>query len=195
MNMIKEIVANIPVVIISIIATITGGTAVTKIAQEIQPALTHAEREIQEIRVVTPSDVTPTLTVTPSVDPTVTPTTTVLPTIAPTTVVASNVFTTASLASHNKNGNCYVAYNKVVYNVSNHPSWQNCRHHGTSGGRDITSSFPHSTSYFSTLPKVGTLQNGTNAGSGSTSSGKNYDSDDENEDEREEEHENEDEDD
>ena len=101
-----------------------------------------------------------------------------------TTVAANNstsipgaTFTLASLALHNKPGDCYVAYNGVVYNVSKHPSWSSCNHHGIAGGIDITSRFPHSTSYFSTLPKMGTLIGGQTGG-GSGTGGSTEDSED-----------------
>ena len=92
------------------------------------------------------------------------------PTPAPTPAPVSNfTFTTATLAQHNKAGDCYVAYNGVVYDVSNHSSWVGCVHHGIAGGTDITSRFPHPTSYLSSLPRVGTISTASSGGtSGST---------------------------
>jgi predicted heme/steroid binding protein len=98
-------------------------------------------------------------------------------TTIPTTVVptpGNSNFTLTTLSLHNTSGDCYVAYNSTVYDVSNHPSWQGCIHHGINGGSDITSRFPHSTSYFSSLPIVGQLINGStpvnNVGGGTNSS-------------------------
>jgi predicted heme/steroid binding protein len=65
-------------------------------------------------------------------------------------------FTPQTLATHNTAGNCYVAYNGTVYDVSAHPSWVGCTHHGASGGVDISSFFPHPTTYFNGLPVKGT---------------------------------------
>lgn len=66
-------------------------------------------------------------------------------------------FTLEMLATHNKPQDCYIAYSGTVYDVSNHSQWENCTHHGITGGQDITLKFPHPTSYLSTLPVVGTL--------------------------------------
>ena len=72
------------------------------------------------------------------------------------------VFDAASLALHDgRDGTCYIAYNGQVYDVSSHPSWVNCTHHGIQGGRDITSVFPHPVSRLNGLPVVGTYSNGT----------------------------------
>jgi len=70
---------------------------------------------------------------------------------------AAGTFTPATLALHNRTGDCYIAYRGTVYDVSVNPSWAGCRHHGTSGGADITALFPHSTSYLNSLPIVGIL--------------------------------------
>lgn len=190
--MFKELVTNIPVVVVSIIATVTGGTAVAKVAREMQTQNTVQARQVVELR-----DQTPTPTVTVIVTQTATaPIATPQPTQTNESFADVGAFTLATLATHNISGDCFVAYKGIVYNVSAHPSWQTCTHHGTQGGRDITSIFPHATSYFSTLPKVGTLQGGSTGTPGSSIS---RDSDDDNEedereeDEREDEDENEDE--
>lgn len=88
-----------------------------------------------------------------------------------TSTSTANVFTPETLALHNTAGNCYVAYNGTVYDVSNNPSWANCAHHGAHGGIDITTFFPHPVNYFDGLPKVGTYVSGsgTSGVSGSTS--------------------------
>jgi predicted heme/steroid binding protein len=210
--MVKDILNSIPVLLISIVATVTGGTAISKVAQDIQPALANDMREVQEVRAAaTDPTITPSLIDTQETIPTSTgtiPSTSIpLPTLTTgngstqSNIATSNTFTQATLAQHNTAGSCYVAYNKVIYDVSNHPSWQNCMHHGTTGGRDITSTFPHSTSYFNSLPKVGTLTSGSTSGSGSSSgtSGSHEDDDDESDEEEErqedeDEHESEDED-
>lgn len=66
-------------------------------------------------------------------------------------------FTTATLAVHNKSGDCYVAFSGKVYNLNNVAAWSGCSHHGMRGGVDITSVFPHSTSYFNSIPVVGVM--------------------------------------
>jgi len=174
--MLKELFSNVPILVISIIATITGGTAISKVAQEFRPALDTQTREILEVSAATPTPIVPTtLSATPTVKP------------GTNTVAAATTFTRATLATHNTSGNCYVAFRGIVYDVSAHPSWQNCVHHGTRGGQDITSIFPHSTNYFSTLPKVGTLQGGSTGASSSASRSGDDNNEDENEDENEQE--------
>jgi predicted heme/steroid binding protein len=85
----------------------------------------------------------------------VTPVTQLVPP-APTATALTFDFTPQTLATHNTAGNCYVAYNGTVYDVSAHPSWTGCSHHGASGGIDISSFFPHPTTYFNGLPVMGT---------------------------------------
>jgi predicted heme/steroid binding protein len=99
---------------------------------------------------------------------------------------SNGVFDAAALAQHNKAGNCYIAYSGKVYNVSNHPSWSNCWHHGISGGQDITSRFPHSTSYLASLPIMGTYTGTTTAGGGNNGGGSSESDDDNNSDDKEE---------
>jgi predicted heme/steroid binding protein len=168
--MFRALITNIPVLVVSVIATVTGGTAVAKVAQELQTQSKVQARQVVELRDQTP-------TVTPSVTPDSTipaePTLPPQPTLtqpAQTSgrLAVAGTFTLATLATHNISGDCFVAYKGIVYDVSAHPSWQSCTHHGTQGGRDITSVFPHSTSYFSTLPKVGTLPNGSTGTPGSS---------------------------
>lgn len=180
----KELFESFPVLVISIIATITGGTAVNKVVQEIKASAPNNEPKVVEVKKleITPT-VLPTLEITPPAE---------LPTTSPNTIQPvgtkndqNSLFTAATLALHNKPGDCFVAYKGIVYNVSSHPSWASCRHHGTSGGRDITSIFPHSTSYFLTLSKVGTIST-----SNSSTPTKPSD-DDDHEDEKEEEDEDE----
>lgn len=79
---------------------------------------------------------------------------------------ASVSMTLAELATHNTVTSCYVAYNGVVYDVTNNRSWVNCRHHGQTGGIDMTSTFPHTTGYLKGIPVVGTLQGGTTTSAG-----------------------------
>jgi len=78
----------------------------------------------------------------------------VAPSISP-VVVPGNVFDQAALAAHNKNGDCYIAHRGIVYDVSMHPSWSGCLHHGRMGGVDITSIFPHPLTYLTSLSVVG----------------------------------------
>lgn len=73
----------------------------------------------------------------------------------------TEVFTQTSLATHNKAGNCYIAYKGVVYSVSTHPSWSSCTHHGITGGRDVTNVFPHPLSYMTARPVMGTYSGPT----------------------------------
>jgi predicted heme/steroid binding protein len=68
-------------------------------------------------------------------------------------------FTTQTLASHNKAGDCYVAYQGDVYNVSAQPAWSTCNYDGVLGGADVTLSFPQAANYFSSLPLVGNYTN------------------------------------
>jgi len=73
----------------------------------------------------------------------------------------TEVFTEASLATHNKAGNCYIAYKGVVYSVSTHPSWSSCTHNGINGGRDVTNVFPHPLTYMTARPVMGTYSGPT----------------------------------
>lgn len=75
---------------------------------------------------------------------------------------SGQTFTLAQLALHNKSGDCFVAYKGTVYDISNTSAWAGCKHHGAVGGTDITSIFPHSTTYFNSLPVVGKLVSSAN---------------------------------
>ena len=90
---------------------------------------------------------------------------------ATTTAPAVKAFTKSELAKFDgKNGNkAYVAYNGIVYNVTNSPtsnSWTNGEHHGLLAGTDLTSRlnncFSHSDAFFASVwanrnyPQVGT---------------------------------------
>lgn len=112
-----------------------------------------------------------------------------------TSSLPSGTFNATTLATHNTTGNCYVAYSGKVYNVTNHSSWVGCTHHGIRGGIDITSRFPHPTSYLSSLAVVGTYVGGTSTfpsnPSGSTDDDDHDEVGDEQEDEQEHEDENE----
>jgi predicted heme/steroid binding protein len=92
--------------------------------------------------------------------------------------IPNNVFTAETLALHNKPGDSYIAYNGIVYDVSNHPSWATGVHHGMPAGVDITSRFPHPVSYLASLPIVGTYVGGTSTASGSNNSNGSNTSDD-----------------
>lgn len=81
---------------------------------------------------------------------------------------SGTIFTSSLLAQHNKTNDCYIAYNQKVYDVTNQSSWIGCYHHGIRGGRDITSIFPHPTSYLTNIPIVGTLDSGLKTNSIST---------------------------
>jgi predicted heme/steroid binding protein len=105
-----------------------------------------------------------------------------------TVILANNTQTTngtafdeISLALHNVSGDCFVAYNGTVYDVSSHSSWVGCMHHGISGGRDISSVFPHSTSYFASLPIAGTYLSTSGTAGGATGTTHKDDDGDENE--------------
>lgn len=166
--------------IVALTVTTTSTIAVTKvITQSNSPDTNNAV----EINTITPTD--PATVSTPPKPP------------KNSTVASTNTITLAELKKHNTANSCYVAYKSVVYNVTNHSSWRNCSHHGVSGGRDITSIFPHPTSYFSTLPKVGTLVdasgNPTSSKSGTGAVTRTDDDDDHEDDEHEEDHEREEE--
>lgn len=73
------------------------------------------------------------------------------------------VFTTAQLATYNgQNGaKAYVAYNGVVYDVTDNRQWENGTHNGHNAGTDLTSAIaqsPHGDSVFKDLPVVGSMQ-------------------------------------
>lgn len=67
--------------------------------------------------------------------------------------------TVAQLSQYDgKNGaRAYVAYNGNIYDVTNHPEWNNGMHNGVTAGVDITLIFPHPVSYLNNVPVVGTL--------------------------------------
>lgn len=73
---------------------------------------------------------------------------------------SGNVFTLAMLAQHNQSGDCYIAYQGKVYDLSQVGAWSNCQHHGVTGGIDVTSLFPHPVSYFNGIPMIGVLASG-----------------------------------
>ncbi|MFA9465283.1 MAG: cytochrome b5 domain-containing protein [Velocimicrobium sp.] len=73
------------------------------------------------------------------------------------------VFTLDELATYNgQNGEpAYVAYQGIVYDVSNQPNWKNGTHNGELAGTDLTneiSKSPHGDKVFKSLPMIGTLQ-------------------------------------
>ena len=74
------------------------------------------------------------------------------------------VFTLDELSKYNgQDGQpAYIAYQGIVYDVSNVPQWKNGTHNGEKAGTDVTnyiSKSPHGEKVFSDLPQVGTLQN------------------------------------
>lgn len=74
------------------------------------------------------------------------------------------VFTTEELANYNgKNGAAaYVAYEGLVYDVTDAKGWFNGEHEGVEAGTDITEAFansPHTPSIFDGLNVVGTFSN------------------------------------
>lgn len=73
------------------------------------------------------------------------------------------VFTLEELATYDgKNGqSAYVAYNGIVYDVTDVPEWENGDHNGKRAGIDLTSEIsqsPHGDSVFNDLPVVGILE-------------------------------------
>ncbi len=86
-----------------------------------------------------------------------------------TTVVTSNVFTLAQLSEYNgQNGmRAYIAYNGVVYDVTDVANWSSGSHNGVSAGTDVTSVFsssPHAVSILDLAVRVGTLDGGSSQG-------------------------------
>lgn len=82
---------------------------------------------------------------------------------ADTSADTSHVFTLDELSQYNgKDGQpAYVAYNGVVYDVSNHPTWTGGSHYGKTAGTDLTNEIsrsPHGDSVIANLPVVGTLE-------------------------------------
>jgi predicted heme/steroid binding protein len=142
--------ANLGMGLVITATTIISSTAAYKLANDIPVNKIPLKSENGIVSTITPTE--------NSVDGTITPevTFTVVPTTVGTSVIGGATFDATNLASHNKPGNCYVAYAGKVYDVSNHSSWLSCWHHGIAGGQDITNKFPHSTSYLSTLKIVGT---------------------------------------
>jgi len=72
------------------------------------------------------------------------------------------VYTLDELSKYNgQNGEkAYVAYNGMVYDVTNNENWKNGNHNGQKAGTDLTdaiSSSPHGDSVFKNLEVVGTL--------------------------------------
>ncbi len=73
------------------------------------------------------------------------------------------VFTLDELSQYNgKDGQpAYVAYNGIVYDVTNEPKWKGGSHSGKTAGTDLTNDIPrspHGDSVFADLPVVGTLE-------------------------------------
>jgi predicted heme/steroid binding protein len=89
-------------------------------------------------------------------------------------------FNAQTLALHNKAGDCYVAYQGRVYNVSEDTVWSTCNY-GIAGGADVTAGFPDAANYFTSFPLVGTYydanylanQTNNNQTASSTASGSN----------------------
>jgi predicted heme/steroid binding protein len=185
--MVKELMQNIPVIVVTGIAAITSGTAVSKIATELNPLLANKGTEIREARTGSVENSTDSKLVVnnDSAASAAGSTSVTTASVAKPQVAAGTQFTLATLAQHNQSGDCYVAYKTVVYDVSSNPSWQGCTHHGKSGGSDITAVFPHSTSYFNSLPKAGTLIGGSTGGGTTTRTDDDDDDEHEEEDERE----------
>lgn len=72
-------------------------------------------------------------------------------------------FMLEELANYNgEHGNkAYVAYNGIVYDVTDNPSWRNGNHHGQKAGTDLTEAIsfaPHGDSVFEGLTIVGRLE-------------------------------------
>lgn len=73
------------------------------------------------------------------------------------------VFTPDELSVYNgENGNkAYVAYEGVVYDVTDHPKWKDGKHNGQTAGTDLTEEIgksPHGDSVFKDLEIVGELK-------------------------------------
>lgn len=89
-------------------------------------------------------------------------TTAVTASVSVTPAAASIVFTLDELSQYNgQDGQpAYVAYEGIVYDVTDIAEWKNGKHNGQKAGTDLTneiSKSPHGASVFETLPVVGTL--------------------------------------
>lgn len=78
-------------------------------------------------------------------------------------LIPTKEFTLDELATYNgKDGNrAYIAYDRTVYDVTDHPKWKTAIHAGQAAGADLTGILeksPHGTSKLANLPIVGTLK-------------------------------------
>ncbi len=81
-----------------------------------------------------------------------------------TSAAEQQTFTLTGLSKYNgQNGQpAYIAYEGIVYDVSNVPQWEGGMHNGEKAGTDVTndiSKSPHGEKVFADLPQVGTLKN------------------------------------
>jgi len=74
-------------------------------------------------------------------------------------VAMNTIYTTQSLATHNKAGDCYVAYQGKIYDMSKQTAWSTCNDGGVLGGTDVTANFPQAEYYFTSFPQIGVYQN------------------------------------
>jgi predicted heme/steroid binding protein len=70
------------------------------------------------------------------------------------------VFTASELSAYdgNNGGPEYIAINGTVYDITSFNLLKNGKHHGVTGGRDVTDIFVHKTSILKRLPVVGILE-------------------------------------
>jgi cytochrome b involved in lipid metabolism len=129
--MIKELFTNIPVLVVTGVAAVTSGSAVSKIAAQYAPELATNNIAVREAKKVdtSSSDVSPALFVTGDTPVSGNINQQASASAQTAATVTAGQFTLATLALHNKPGDCYVAYKTVVYDVSTPPSWQSCTHH------------------------------------------------------------------
>lgn len=172
----KKVVSGVPVFLALAATGITTGFAVYKITGnlgDLNPEVKEIQRKVDEDTVNADGSQTgnDSSAVSSLTDANTVSRNEVSPVgVQPSSGNSVNTISLAELATHNTGENCYIAYNSTVYDVSNHPSWSGCVHHGIRGGTDITSRFPHPTSYLSGLPVIGSIDNAATAGSTSNTS-------------------------
>jgi predicted heme/steroid binding protein len=70
------------------------------------------------------------------------------------------VFTASELSAYDGNDGApeYIAINGTVYDITNFNLLKSGKHHGVTGGRDVTDIFVHKPAILKRLPVVGILE-------------------------------------